>query len=140
MANILLSLANSLRQKYLIKLSFIRKMPGGRYRVVSKKGKNLGEYDTREEAVKRLRQVEFFKHKKATKVIDLSALKELTYSAVMRELRKQCNEETVFHFMQVFKKVFDSLLLMGNQAPDKEAMSVSLSLFSKEHEMELPDA
>lgn len=115
-------------------------MPGGRYRVVSKKGKNLGEYDTREEAVERLRQVEFFKHKKATKVIDLFALKELTYSAVMRELRKQCNEEIVFHFMQVFKKVFDSLLLMGNQAPDKEAMSVSLALFSKEHEMELPDA
>jgi hypothetical protein len=35
------------------------------YKVVSKKGKNLGTgYKTRAEAVKRLRQVEFFKRKK----------------------------------------------------------------------------
>jgi len=34
------------------------------YKVVSKKGKNLGSYKTRAEAVKRLRQVEFFKRKK----------------------------------------------------------------------------
>jgi hypothetical protein len=34
------------------------------YHVVSEKGKNLGgPYKTRPEAVKRLRQVEFFKHK-----------------------------------------------------------------------------
>jgi hypothetical protein len=33
------------------------------YHVVSEKGKNLGgPYKTRDEAVKRLRQVEFFKH------------------------------------------------------------------------------
>jgi len=35
------------------------------YSVKSEKGKNLGgPYKTREEAKKRLRQVEFFKHKK----------------------------------------------------------------------------
>jgi len=35
------------------------------YRVLSSKGKNLGgPYKTREEALKRLRQVEFFKHHK----------------------------------------------------------------------------
>jgi len=34
------------------------------YHVVSETGKNLGgPYKTREEAVKRLRQIEFFKHK-----------------------------------------------------------------------------
>lgn len=34
------------------------------YKVVSEKGKNLGSgYTTRAEAVKRLRQVEYFKHK-----------------------------------------------------------------------------
>jgi len=34
------------------------------YHVLSEKGKNLGgPYKTREEAAKRLRQVEFFKHK-----------------------------------------------------------------------------
>jgi hypothetical protein len=44
----------------------IKKVKGG-YKVVSeKKGKNLGgPYKTREEAEKRLRQVEFFKHNKS---------------------------------------------------------------------------
>ena len=43
----------------------IKKVKGG-YRVVSEKsGKNLGgPYRTRAEALKRLRQVEFFKHHK----------------------------------------------------------------------------
>ena len=43
----------------------IKKVKGG-YEVVSKTtGRNLGgPYKTREEAVKRLRQVEFFKHRK----------------------------------------------------------------------------
>jgi len=37
----------------------------GRYKVLSEKGRNMGgPYKTREEAAKRLRQVEFFKHKK----------------------------------------------------------------------------
>lgn len=35
-----------------------------KWRVVSKSGKNLGEYSSRAGAVKRLKQVEYFKHKK----------------------------------------------------------------------------
>jgi hypothetical protein len=42
----------------------IKKVADG-YKVVSSKGKNLGgPYRTKKEALKRLRQVEFFKHKK----------------------------------------------------------------------------
>ena len=42
----------------------IKKFNDG-YRVLSSKGKNLGgPYKTREEALKRLRQVEFFKRQK----------------------------------------------------------------------------
>ena len=42
----------------------IKKVPGG-YQVLSSKGKNMGgPFKTKEEALKRLRQVEFFKHKK----------------------------------------------------------------------------
>jgi hypothetical protein len=42
----------------------IRKAKEG-YKVVSEKGKNLGgPYKTKEEAAKRLRQVEYFKHNK----------------------------------------------------------------------------
>jgi hypothetical protein len=42
----------------------IRKVKGG-WKVLSKKGKNLGgPYKTRAEAERRLKQVEFHKHKK----------------------------------------------------------------------------
>lgn len=42
----------------------IKKVKGG-YKVVSEKGKNLGgPYKSKEEAEKRLRQVEYFKHDK----------------------------------------------------------------------------
>lgn len=41
----------------------IRKIKN-KYKVISKKGKNLGTYKTKEEAEKRLRQIEYFKHKK----------------------------------------------------------------------------
>jgi hypothetical protein len=41
----------------------IRKIKGG-YKVVSKKGKSLGKYRSRKAALKRLRQVEYFKKKK----------------------------------------------------------------------------
>lgn len=49
--------------KSLIKLSFIKKLKG-KWCVVSKKGKSLGCYGSRKAALKRLRQVEFFKHNK----------------------------------------------------------------------------
>ena len=43
----------------------IRKVKTG-YKVLSENGKNLGgPYKTKEEAQKRLRQVEFFKHRKS---------------------------------------------------------------------------
>lgn len=44
----------------------IQKVKGG-YRVISRTGRNLGgPYKTIEEAKKRLRQVEFFKHRKGS--------------------------------------------------------------------------
>jgi hypothetical protein len=45
-------------------VTMIRKEKAG-YKVISEKGKNLGgPYRTKDEAEKRLRQVEFFKHRK----------------------------------------------------------------------------
>jgi len=49
----------------IVKEAFIKKVKN-KWRVVSRKGKNLGEYSTKEEAIKRLKQIEFFKHKKAS--------------------------------------------------------------------------
>jgi hypothetical protein len=39
----------------------IRKVKEG-YRVVAENGRNMGTYSTREQAEKRLRQIEIFKH------------------------------------------------------------------------------
>ena len=48
----------------LPEVAMIKKVAGG-YKVLSEKGKNLGgPYKTKAEAEKRLRQVEYFKHKK----------------------------------------------------------------------------
>jgi len=43
----------------------IRKVKEG-YRVVSESERNMGTYPTKEEAKKRLQQIEYFKHKKKT--------------------------------------------------------------------------
>lgn len=51
----------------LIKSKIVKK--DNKYQVQSEKGKNLGTYDSKEEAEKRLRQVEYFKHKKSAKTI-----------------------------------------------------------------------
>jgi hypothetical protein len=51
-------------QREIGRLTMIRKTSGG-YKVLSEKGKNLGgPYKSRAKAQKRLRQVEFFKHRK----------------------------------------------------------------------------
>jgi len=44
----------------------IRKVKDG-YRVVAESGRNMGTYATKEAAQRRLRQIEFFKRRKATK-------------------------------------------------------------------------
>ena len=45
--------------------NMIRKA-GGKYVVLAESGRRMGTYDTKAEAQKRLRQIEFFKHAKKT--------------------------------------------------------------------------
>ena len=45
-------------------VSYVKKTESG-WGVFSRKGKSLGQYKTKKEAVKRLRQVEYFKHHKS---------------------------------------------------------------------------
>jgi len=55
---------SSIQNLHFPEEAMIKKVSGG-YRVLSEKGKNLGgPYKTKKEAEKRLKQVEFFKHKK----------------------------------------------------------------------------
>jgi hypothetical protein len=61
MSTVLWIIQNNIESR---RADMIKKVKGG-YQVVSTKGKNLGgPYKTAEEAKKRLRQVEFFKHQK----------------------------------------------------------------------------
>ena len=41
----------------------IRKLPNGKYRLYSGKGRNLGTFSSREAAEKHEREVQFFKHR-----------------------------------------------------------------------------
>jgi hypothetical protein len=51
------------KAKEMEEIMTIKKVKGG-YRLLSKKGKNLGSYETKDEAEERERQVQYFKHKK----------------------------------------------------------------------------
>lgn len=101
----------------MIKLAYIRKLPDGKYRVMSHSGRNMGTYDSKEAAKKRLAQIEMFKHfknrwrrKKASNNLIVKAEKDIdfTYSAVMRHMR-QNHPEQIEQFMKAFKEAFDSL-------------------------------
>jgi hypothetical protein len=127
----------------LLKEAFIRKTPSGKWRILSEKGKTLGEYDTKEKAVSRLRQIEYFKHhpkkKKASKnndAIDLSHLKELTYSAIMRELRQE-NEKIAEDFATIFKQLFDEFYLISCEEPEEFALTLSVIALNNLHPLNL---
>lgn len=127
----------------LLKLAYIRKLPNGKYRVLSEKGKNLGTYSSRSAAEKRLKQIEYFKHvKKAddgNDTIDLTDLDDLTYSAILRELNKQCDQEVVRDFLRIFKDIFDHLVLEDQEHPSEKALPAALLEFRKHHSVELSD-
>lgn len=109
------------------KISFIKKYKG-KWQVVSKKGKPLGTYDTKEDAEKRLRQIEFFKHKKASE-----NKSNINYSSIVRMLNKQYDENTVNEFKKLFKLNFDDLYLSGNDEPEEEALELTLSSIKNFH-------
>lgn len=119
----------------LTKDAIIRKQPNGKYRVLSEKGKNLGESDTREGAEKRLRQVEYFKHKDINhtedEVLDLSDADDWSYSAIMRKLREKGSKEQVRTFLKIYKTCFDKAVKNKLQKPEKVALQNCAVKFSK---------
>jgi hypothetical protein len=131
----------------IVKLSFIKKMPNGKWKVLSQKGKNLGTYNTKEEAVKRLRQVEYFKHHKDKsnadnqvmdeKVIDLTDADDFSYSAIMRKMRQKASKEQVRDFLRLFKTQFDKAVKNKLQKPEKIALQNSLIKFNKIHKIKI---
>ncbi len=142
----LLKLANEYYQhcsQCLDKIATIKELPNGKWQVQSHKGKNLGIRDTKEEAVERLRQVEFYKHHDKSKaddheaVIDLTDIDDFSYSAVMRKMRQQAPKERVKVFLKMFKDQFDRAVKNKLQRPERVALQNSLTKFNKLHKIKI---
>lgn len=118
-----------------MKLAYVKKLPSGKWRVFSEKGKNLGTFSSKEKAEKHLREIEYFKHvKKASSddYIDLTNIDNLSLSSVMRELRKQCPEEIVNEFLKLHKDIFDRLVINGKE---KKAILLAILALGKKHKI-----
>ena len=74
-----------------------------------------------------------FAAKKAEKedFIDLSVLNDLSYSAIMRELRKTNNYEAVKSFLSIYKQIFDGLINLDITDAADKALPVTIMIFSK---------
>ena len=144
--NTILHMANIYENRCLnglVKIAKIRKLPDGRYRVLSQKGKNLGTCKSRKAAEKRLRQVEYFKHfdhsdaDDTSSIIDLTDIDEFAYSAVMRKLRQKASPEQVKIFLQLYKQQFDRAVKGKSHKPERIALQNSLVKFNKLHKIKL---
>lgn len=137
------SLISKFSDKYenILKIAKIRKLPNGKYRVLSKKNKNLGTYNTKAQAKKRLNQVEFFKFldKLDTNdsLIDLTEVDEFSYSAMIRKLREKASKEQVIEFLTIYKKNFDRSIKNRLQKPEKIALQKTVIEFNKLHKIKL---
>lgn len=114
----------------LSKVAVIRKLPKGYWGIFSQKGKLLGKYKTKSKALKRLRQIEFFKHKKAS-------MDEVTYSELMRQISKHHSSDVLREFRKVFKDTFDQAILEGKEDAEQLALEAGLEfLDSLENHLE----
>ncbi len=141
----LLQLANTYESECiqdLVKIAKIRKLPNGKFRVLSEKGKNLGTSRSEKAAKKRLKQVEFFKHLDKSHaddvpVIDLTDIDEFAYSAIMRKLRQKANPEQVKSFLTIFKSQFDRAVKGKIHKPEKVALQNTVIKFHKLYPIKL---
>jgi hypothetical protein len=132
------------RSSVLEKVSFIRKLPDGKYRVHSEKGKNLGTYNTRARAKKRLQEIEYFKHNDTSSAddsaIDLTKVEDFSYSALMRQLRKNATPEQVRLFLQMYHVCFEKAVKADLQKPERVALQNALIQFNKKHKINIDHA
>ncbi len=77
------------RDKYVFLEKIVK--VDGKYQVQSEKGKNLGTYDTEEEARKRLKQIHYFQHLDEEKNINESLLLEKTRNQLIDKSKKSDN-------------------------------------------------
>lgn len=107
-------------QNNFVKVSYIRKRKG-KWVVLSEKGKVLGSYKTKDEAVKRLKSIEYWKaHPKKAKTA--SKDESDTYSSIMRALNQSDDKDTMISFQTTFKQAFDAAYIAGEKHPEVIAL------------------
>lgn len=121
------------------KFAYIRKVEN-KYVVFSRKGKQLGSYDTKSEAIKRLKQIEYFKHKNASnneskELIDLTKIDDFSYSAICRKLKDNYVHQRVFQ--HVYKKLFDEFVSNDKEINNEEILLKTISLMQKKYEIKI---
>lgn len=128
----------------LTKISYIKKLPSGKFRVYSQDGKNLGTYSSRKQAEKRLKQVEYFKYlnklkKEAGKKLDLSEIEAFTYSSIMRQINKQLDHKAAKLFAKTYKDFFDKLYVKKDSNIEKNSLIHTVKLFHKKYPIIIDD-
>jgi hypothetical protein len=142
-ADTLLQLADfyEAKSREMVKIAKIRKLPNGKYRVLSEKGKNLGTFPSREKAKKHLAEIEMFKHmdqhSSDDKVINLTDIDEFAYSAMVRKLRQKASKEQVKEFLTIFKQQFDKAVKGKIHNPEKVALQNTVLKFNKLYPIKL---
>lgn len=130
-------------QEFLVKVARVHKLPNGKYRVLSQKGKNLGTFDSERAAKKHLKQVEYFKYLDKShaeddqSVVDLTKAEEFAYSAIMRQMRRHASKEQVRDFLKLYKAEFDRAVREKLKKPERVALQNSLVKFDKLHKIKL---
>jgi hypothetical protein len=99
----------------------------GSWNIVSD-GNLWGSYETKTAGRQALREIEFERFKKFS-----TEHPQMSYSATIRLLNKQYDEETVRKFQKLFKENFDKLYLAGNEEPEDEALEISLAAMEHFH-------
>jgi hypothetical protein len=127
----------------LEKFAVIRKLPNGKYRVLSHKGKNLGTYKTKDEAKERLQDVEFFKHQDQSNAedhIDLTKIEDFSFSATMRQLRQNAKPEQVMEFLKTYNDCFENAVKKQLEQPEHVALQNALIDFNNTNKIKLDDS
>lgn len=127
----------------IVKNARVRRLPNGKWRVLSQKGKNLGTFDSERAAKKHLKEVEYFKHLDKSdaqddkSIIDLTRAEEFAYSAIMRQIRQHASKDQVKIFLKLFKIEFDRAVKSKFKKPERIALQNSLVKFDKIHKIKL---
>ena len=132
------SLFSSNTESNFLKIAYIRKLPNGKYRVFSEKGKNMGTYDSKSGAKNRLRQVEYFKHNADDGMmsIDLTDVDEMSYSSIMRKLNEKHEQDFIEDFTKTYKQIFDELYLQ-DKLNIKLVLKITLEKLKEKYDIKL---